>query len=323
MTGEIWLGDLARALAEIGPETDDDVRVIARLLGLAAPARDDAWAEQAPDTVVPDSGLPDDWLTDDDGAEPADASGAAPATQPLGEGDLPRLSPVGRRPPPRATGWGVRSLPRVSAGDLGRLPEREPLLAPRGGATILQTLIAVQTPEGPLDVPAIVEVLACRRVPERLPREAWPTLRFGVEVLVDVGLPMRPFEGDQLQVIRQLRTIVGEQLTSVRYFADIPARGAGPGPRRTWRPYEPPDPGTRVLVLSDFGQAGPATYSYQGAPDEWRSFASALRRGGCDAAALLPVPPDRWPRWLSTLMPLVFWDRSTTAGRAVAALGKR
>jgi hypothetical protein len=321
VTGEIWLGDLARALAEIRPETDDDARVIARLLGLAAQVREDAQAEAAPDTAVPDPGPLDEWLSDDDEADQAGTGRAAPATQP--SGDLPRLSPVGRRPAPKATGWGVRSLPRVSADNLGRLPEREPLLAPRGGATILQTLIAAQIPEGPLDVPAIVEVLACRRVPERLPREAWPTLRFGVEVLADVGLPMRPFEGDQLQVIRQLRTIVGGQLTSVRYFADIPARGAGPGPRRTWRPYEPPDPGTRVLVLSDFGLAGPATYSYRGAPDEWRSFADTLRRGGCDAVALLPVPPDRWPRWLATLMPLVLWDRSTTAGRAVVALGRR
>jgi hypothetical protein len=319
VTGEIWLGDLARALAEIGPETDDDVRVIARLLGLAAPAREDARAELAPDTAVPDSGPPDDWLTDDDGAEPVDASGTAPATRSPGEGDLPRLSPVGRRPPPRATGWGVRSLPRVSGGDVGRLPEREPL----GGATILQTLIAVQTAEGPLDVPAIVEVLACRRVPDRLPREAWPTLRFGVEVLVDVGLPMRPFEGDQLQVIRQLRTIVGEQLTSVRYFADIPARGAGPGPRRTWRPYEPPDPGTRVLILSDFGLGGPVPHPRRSQPDEWRSLIGELRRRDCDAVGLLPVPAGRWPAWLLALIPLICWDRAATAGRVSSWLGGR
>ena len=142
----------------------------------------------------------------------------------------------------------------------------------------MQTLIATKTPEGPLDVPAIVEVLARRQVPERLPREAWPTLRFGVEVLVDTALPMRPFEGDQRQVAGRLRLVAGQQRTSVTYFADVPGRGAGPGPRRTWRPYEPPEQGTCVLVLSDFGLGGPALYAHRG--DEKKSGARSPPRCG-------------------------------------------
>jgi len=181
-------------------------------------------------------------------------------------------------------------------------------------------MIAQSMREGPLDVPAIVEMLARRQVPERLPQKAKPTLRFGVQVLVDLGMSMRPFAGDQVQVVAQVRAIAGPQRTSVRYFSDAPGRGAGPGPRRTWRRYEPPERGTRVLVLSDCGLGGPPLYARRGRPEEWRSLVSDLRRQECDVVALLPVLADRWPSWLSALMPLVCWDRTTTVSKVYSTL---
>jgi hypothetical protein len=318
MTSEIWLADLARAFADVRPETDADVRAIARLLGFTAPLGQDPAAGLIPRPSAEDVPLPDQW--DDTDTDDAGEAGAAATTRPAPD-DLPLLQPVARHPV-RATGWGVKSLPRAS-GQLEAAPDRVPLLPPRGTATILQTLVATKTAEGPLDVPAIVESLARREVPRRLPRYAWPTLRFGVLVLADLALPMRPFEGDQLQVIAGLRAIAGPRRTTVSYFADVPTRGAGAGPRRTWRPLVMPERGTRVLVLSDFGLGGPPWYAHRGRPDEWRSFVGDLRRHGCDAVALLPVAADRWPAWLSALMPLVSWDRTTSIGKVVAALGGR
>jgi hypothetical protein len=293
MAGDIWLADLARALAAIRPGTDADAGSIARLLGLAVPLREEqelppvrppAPVEPVPPDE-PDPDVADPGLT----ARPAETAG------------LPLLTPVGRRPV-RAVGWGVQALARVNAGQLGTLPTREPLLAPRGAATILQTITARNTADGPLDVPAIVDLLARQQVVERLPRQTRPTLRFGVQVLVDLG------------------TIAGRQQTGVRYFRDAPGRGAGAGPRRTWRPYRPPDRGTRVLVLSDFGLSGPALYPHRSEPEEWRELAYNLRRRECDVVGLLPVPADRWPSWLSALMPLVCWDRTATAGKVSSSL---
>ena len=126
---------------------------------------------------------------------------------------------------------------------------------------------------------------------------------------------MQPFGRDQAQVIAQVRGIAGPQRTSVLYFADAPTRGAGPGPRRTWRRYEPPDAGTRVLVLSNFGLAGPVVYPDRTRPREWRSLVDEVQRQGCGLVALLPVPADRWPPWLSMLMPLVCWDRTVTVSK--------
>jgi hypothetical protein len=318
MTSEIWLADLARALDDVRPDTDADVRTIARLLGFTGPLGQDEAGGPGPQAPAEDMPLLDQW--DDAGTDDAGKADAAAATRPAPD-DLPRLQPVARHPV-RPTGWGVKSLPRAG-GRQKTAPDRVPLLPPRGTATILQTLVATKTAEGPLDMPAIVESLARREVPRRLPRYAWPTLRFGVLVLADLALPMRPFEGDQLQVIAGLQDIAGAQRTKVSYFADVPTRGTGPGPRRTWRPLEMPERGTRVLVLSDLGLGGPLWYAHRGRPDEWQSFVGDLRRQGCETVALLPVAADRWPAWLSALMPLVSWDRTTTIGRVVAALGGR
>src|SRR5262249_24520345 len=73
------------------------------------------------------------------------------------------------------------------------------------------------------------------------------------------------------------------------------------------------------LVLSDFGIGGPALYPHRSEPEEWMGLVSDLRRQECDVIGLLPVPPDRWPRWLSTLMPLVCWDGKTTVGMVASS----
>lgn len=309
MVGEIWLGDLARAFAALHPTTSKERHSIERLLGVGAPERTHAHEQVSP--IRRGAGEEIIHVTDlgDRAAQDADMQSgpAAPV-------DLPLLTAVAQEPV-SAVGWGVRSLPRALGGQPTAVSQRAPLLPPRNAATMLQTMIARSTKDGPLDVAAIVEVLARRQALERLPREARATLRFGVQVLVDLGLAMQPFARDQVQVIAQVRDIAGPERTSVLYFADSPTRGAGRGPRRTWRRYEPPEHGTRVIVLSDCGLSGPALHAQRSRPDEWRSLADQLRREECNLVALVPLPAGRWPLWLSALMPLVCWDRSTTAAR--------
>ncbi|MGW0778841.1 hypothetical protein ACWD01_35695 [Streptomyces sp. NPDC002835] len=73
-----------------------------------------------------------------------------------------------------------------------------------------------------------------------------------------------------------------------------------------------------MIVLSDFGQNTGAVLPEQEA--DWRKVAGLIRRAGCHPLALVPAPPDRWPRWLAALMPVFSWDRGTTTARVHAAL---
>jgi hypothetical protein len=312
MAGEIWLGDLARAFAALGPATDKERHSIARLLGVGAPERATAHEQVSPARVEQGEEITD--VTGlGDRADQAAGPPAAPA-------NLSLLTPLTEEQVSAAL-ESAQPLPRPGAGQPMAVSQREPLLPPRSAAAILLTMIARNTEDGPLDVAAIVEMLARRQAIDRMPREVRPTLRFGVQVLVDLGLAMQPFAQDQIQVVAQVRDVAGPERTSVLYFADSPARGAGPGPRRTWRRYQPPERGTRVIVLSDCGLSGPVLHPQRSQPEEWRSLVGQLRRAECDLVALLPQPVVRWPRWLSTLMPLVCWDRSTTSASVSSSVG--
>jgi hypothetical protein len=313
MAREIWLGDLARAFAALGPTTDKERHSIARLLGVGASDR-----AHARDQVSPVQVEPGEEITGVTGLGDRANQAAGPLAAPA---DLSLLTPLTEEQVSAAL-RSAQPLPRAVAGQPMAVSLREPLLPPRSAAAILLTMIARNTEDGPLDVAAIVEMLARRQAVERLPREVRPTLRFGVQVLVDLGLAMQPFAQDQVQVVAQVRGVAGPERTSVLYFADSPTRGAGPGPRRTWRRYEPPQRGTRVIVLSDCGLSGPALHPRRSQPEEWQSLAGQLRREECDPVALIPLPVVRWPRWLSTLMPLVCWDRNTTAASVSFSVGR-
>ncbi|MFS8100567.1 hypothetical protein LFM09_25905 [Lentzea alba] len=209
------------------------------------------------------------------------------------------------------------SLP-LPAGD--QTPHPTPLLSPRTTAAVLHTVLSTTAEDGQADVEAITRLWARGEPIRSLPRKPRQTLRFGVQVLVDLGEAMQLFARDQRELVGQIRSVAGLESTSVEYFADIPTRGSGPGGRRTWRDYTTPSRGSRILILSDFGIGGPAFHDRRGKPAEWLSFLNKVRREGCSPVGLVPYPPSRRPAWLTSSLPLVLWDRSTTVGRAAASV---
>ena len=109
---------------------------------------------------------------------------------------------------------------------------------------------------------------------------------------------MELFARDQEELITRIKSVAGAENVAVNFFTDSPMRGAGPGPRRTWRAYHSPGAGCRILVVSDFGIGGPAFHVRRSRLAEWQDFMIQVSRGGCLAVGLIPYPPDRWPGWL-------------------------
>lgn len=315
-SSEIWLGDLVRAVSSIPGDADLPQR-IAALLGLTQAPAD---AEE----ILPDGYEP--------GAvtEGADESAAGECLPPdesyagwQSHDDVPMLSKTSQAAAAMTDWESAPSLPRMTDELLAARPEMAPLLAPRSAAAVLDALLATTAADGPLDVPALTQACA-RGVPvSRIPRLPRRTLRFGVQVLVDVGEAMELFVHDQADLVDRITALVGAENTEVLYFADCPLRGAGAGPRRTWRAYRPPSRGSRVLVVSDFGVGGPAFHVRRSRTTEWQEHSVMVSRAGAVGVGLLPYPPHRWPAWLTALMPLAMWDRATTAGIAAATLAGR
>jgi hypothetical protein len=327
MRAEIWLGDVLRALNPDGIGDVASRRVVARLLGFAEgdhflppdrPAvpepralRDfGAQSRTAPEEPPVPVGEPEIRL------EPLNSSQSAGATRP-GPG-MPALvvGPSGLRPRKTVR---AEAVPRSEPRHLTARPAHQGLLPPRSERAILQMMLSRPVPDGPVDVPALVDTIA-RGLPVcELPRGRVPTSRFGVQVLVDTGPAMVPFTRDQDALVERVRAVVGEHATVVRYFIGTPLRGCGDTPGAVPEIYRPPAAGGRVLLLSDLGLGGHAHVPDRPRLGEWTKFAALVRSRACTPVALLPVAPRRFPLSLRMVLTLVSWDRSTTASRVRTA----
>jgi hypothetical protein len=314
MPGDIWWGDVIRAQHALGVRTTAEFAAIAEALGYRTSDRhvpiprptDAAFPAQPPEPPVT-QGHPgrESW------------QGSAGDEDAGDRANLPLLQPVAREPIGSVMLKQGDVLARTPVAD-GRMggSRRWPLLPPRSSAAILQYLLSRSVPDGAADIATVLTMIAAGRPVNELPREQTRTLRFGAQILVDHGESMRPFRRDQADVVSDVRAVVGASMTNVAYFADVPSRGAGPGRRWSWQPYEPPISGTRVLLLTDFGIGADPLATHRASPAEWARVLRLLLHQDCRPVALVPYPPQRWPRQLRRLCPMVTWDRHTTVGHA-------
>jgi hypothetical protein len=188
----------------------------------------------------------------------------------------------------------------------------QPLLEPQWARAVLSTALATRSYEGTPDVRAVVDAL-CRLQPvNEFPRRARPTLRRGVQVLVDLGRGLLPYARDQVALVTELRRVVGESAVQVLRFAGCPSRNSGAGPRPTWGTYIPPPPGTPALVVTDFGIARPPLSDDAADIEEWLEWANQVKRAGCPVVALVPYDLSRCPAALEASMTIFPWDRRTS-----------
>ena len=355
MNSNIWLGDLARALQAVEP-TPDRRELVADLLGLGPgtprPTPAGAAASPGPTPGLGSSSGPEPAAQPSSkvGREPEAGSAPEPAPGPSSRVDLepgpapgpgageptppvpppvllneelPLLVPLDGDPIPRRWVWRGPTLAELRPGQLAPRIPFSPLLAPYSAEVVLRSVASRWVRDGPVDTDGLVQILARGQPVRALPRRPVATLRFGTQVLVDLGRGMEPFIDDQGAVLDQLAAITGRNGLSVRYFQYRPLSGVSETGHSGPSPYLPPPPGTRVLVLSDLGLGGSADDVRRATRAEWESFGHLLSRHGCQAAALVPLPPRRWPGWLVRLFPLVSWDRRTTAGEAARRMGRR
>lgn len=178
---------------------------------------------------------------------------------------------------------------------------------------ILSAALATRAEDGPLDTARLIEVFARGEVLQRIFCVGWPTLRRGVQLLVDRSEAMMPFAEDQEQLLRAIQLVAGIDKTTVLGFAGSPQRGTGEGPITDWIAYQPPPPGTLVVLISDLGIGRGRSSGERADVDEWCTFALDIKRAGCRLVAFVPYAKQRWPSELQPLLTMIPWDRSTTA----------
>lgn len=312
--GAVWAGDYLRAMHALGPDGVDPA-VMSKLLGL----REDEAKPPVPplagtvsSAAPPDEELPPGDSSSEDATDVLTSSyPSGVASRPAGESgtaDRPvqldwayEYAQPGAEPP-----WQDAQALETGSPALRPAPAHEPLFARRVERGILQTALSRPERAGEVDLPALVDIVSAGRPVRVLPRLPVPTLRFGVRLLVDEGWQMAPFRRDRAALVDSVRAVTGRSATTVRYFAGTPEpTGADRCP-----------PGSRILVVSCFDILPFAECDRTG----WQDLVGRWQERDLTAVALVPFPAARIPGWLSRLVPVVVWDRTTTASSVRAAL---
>jgi hypothetical protein len=291
--------DLIRSLHSLRPQGESVLDAVADMLGMSVEAPSAARAEPVT------SPAPQQQTAHSPELEPEPPTGDAPLEDPL-----PSTLEVTDERPRTAD---VVPMPIESELDRPRAALR-PLLRPLWSRGVITTALATGARDGPPALDEVIDVLARGRALREMPRTLVPTLRLGVQVLIDAGPGMAPFARDQEMIVRELRRVLTGDRVRLASFVGVPY------PRvRTpagWEDYVPPPCETPVLMLTDLGLAGAAIAGPDvvSEPAPWLRFADRVARAGCPLVAFVPYPPARWPAELAAAVRIVQWDHTTGVG---------
>lgn len=354
--GEVFLGDLVRALSLLRPGDGTTAAAVADLLGLgpedeyrcvlrgAAVASQDGPAgrpgegQEQPVPSVPASA-----------AAPGPRTDPPPATRPAPQPDGTAPPPPPQAPPPPPAWTGVRAprlgerpldfsltlaaspadAPRpASAAGTDFSPDGPDDAAPRAPSP---TYVPPWTPEWARGVmfAAVSTPIASRRLDQRtlsrkasrqeglraVPWQRRSSTRRGVQLLLDHGAGMAPFQDDRRWLTELAGSIAGRDRVEVLHFRDAPLRGVVRSDPARPQDYRPPAPGTPVVLVSDMGRARPAFTGASAARlHEWQDFVRLLLRSGCPAVCVTPFAAAEYPRSLRDGVALIPFDRRISLG---------
>jgi hypothetical protein len=297
----IFLGDLARALASAGGPRGESWPRIAAMLGFTRTVETTA-------VVAAGGSLPGaaGEMSASARAVGDTALSTAVDTADIGaliEFNFERtLSPPLPLPPPGATTAPAVPTPPVLKPLFDSLWERGILIATAGRPL----------PEGEIDVLAVVEKIARGEALGSLPREMVQSVTKGCQLLLDNGVGMRPFAADARQLVRSVRRAVGAVHTRVLTFIDCPTTGVLTQ-NYDEEAYAAPENGAVVLAVSDLCTGGPSGAIRRAPPRDWLKIARTARDAGSALVVLNPYPPKRWPEAVSSQVPVIYWNRRARA----------
>jgi hypothetical protein len=211
----------------------------------------------------------------------------------------------------------ARKFPAAVEAD-ATTPPPDPLFHPRWARGIVTAALSTPSPDGPIDIERLIENLSHRDQLVELPRLDAPTMRRGLQLLVDLGAGMAPYAQDVASFQKEIRLIAGNDGVQTMRFNGSPLL-AGPSSKKTWTAYQPPPRGTPVLALTDLGINRPANAV---GPNVWLEFAQILRHAECPLVVFTPCSTSRWPDDLVRSIHIIQWDRGTTVTAVRRLIGR-
>ncbi|GKQ38818.1 hypothetical protein [Streptomyces sp. A012304] len=342
--GEVFLGDLVRAVGGLRPRNAATAAAMARLLGLdgatATGSRDPAEerAERlAPPPHVPAAPDPDDIAGGTRPVHPPRPVTARARPADTGHADGPgTAAPFGvrepaahltRRPvdfsltalhgsapttvvPTAGDGPGAADPALLSPGTAGPALPHEPPWKPDWARGIMFAAVSTPVAGREPDERSLLRSVARQDAVRALPRRHRFSTRRGAQLLLDHGPALAPFQDDRLWLRELIGSVAGRDRVELLRFRGTPTRGVvRRDPLRT-EEYRPPLPGTPVVLFSDLGLLRPPFTGRTVAPaGEWRHFLDLVARAGCPVVCLTPYRDADHPVELRDRVAFLSFDR--------------
>ncbi|HEV7681693.1 MAG TPA: hypothetical protein VGO68_06200 [Pyrinomonadaceae bacterium] len=310
----IFLGDLVRAIRNLQVSDFPTQQVIAEMLGLELSAPISPLTPETPSETTAPAATPPP------AKPPVIPLESQPVATPVDD-SIPIALDHSRS---EKGEWisDVQPLPAFQADNQRYAsPPLEPLLLPQWTRGILVAALATTTDDGLPDLEKVTQILARGDAIKELPTLSSPTLRRGIQLLVDKSQAMMPFAQDQVWLQKEILKVAGNDRVPVKRFLGSPLRGAGAG-RVPLPAYAPPLPGTPVVLLTDLGICQPMLTDDWADTSEWLKFSDLVRHAHCPLIAFVPYGPSRWPKKLARAMTIIQWDRRTTAATVRSVIGR-
>lgn len=355
--GEVFLGDVVRAVAGLRPRDAAGAAAIARLLGLDATAaavspgtrtaRSRTVAQPRSDQPSPASGgtvpgRPGDGRSApdttegpplrshpiDDAAPARNAQDAIRLTERPLDFSLTALNGLRQAPshPPSRSAPDAAASELLGHGTAGSGQPHEPPWKVGWARGIMFAAVAAPLASRELDERSLVRRVARLDPVRSVPRRRRLSTRRGVQLLLDHGSGLTPFQDDRLWLHELAAKVIGRDRVDVLRFRGTPERGVvrrDPLARET---YRPPLPGTPVVLFSDLGLLRPAFAGRSVAsPHEWQGFLDQVTHSGCPVVCLTPYHADDYPAELREKVAFLPLDRrvSLQHAREAARVARR
>jgi len=195
-----------------------------------------------------------------------------------------------------------------------------PLLAPIWTRAIITKMLSVETNDGLPDISKLIEIISSNQPLKEIPRLSLPTLRLGVQVLIDRGPGLVPYMRDQEFLLEQLDQLVGNDQVEVWEFTGTPLKHAVSVKSPARSSYSLPSPGTPLLMLSDLGIAVPPFELEVATTAEWLAFVEYVHQARYSLLVLTPYHPVPCPSALKKSVRIIQWDRETSVSTVLRAL---
>ncbi|PKV89185.1 hypothetical protein [Streptomyces sp. TLI_146] len=357
--GELFLGDLARAVAELRPADLATAAAMAALLGQGHRTPTALSQSDSVRAVVGGAGRPRAVRLEGASGGPLRGTSAQPPRTVTAE-RTPRPAPpepseseedgAGHDGEPRAVRLAHRPVdfsltaiggPAPPAGEANGangtqpgagLPRRRTAAVPltheppwkkdwaRG---IMFAAVATPVESREVDQRALLRGVAGRQALRAVPRRRRLSTRRGVQLLLDHGPGMAPFRDDGLWLRDLVGSIAGRDRIEVLRFRGAPGRGVVRNDPLTIDPYRPPPPGTPVILFSDLGRMRPPFAGQVVAgPREWRAFVHTVAHSGCPVICLTPYESTDYPALLRKKVAFVPLDRRVSLRHAQRATAR-